>query len=126
MLKAINSDKAPAAIGPYVQAIVSGETIYCSGCLSMDAQGNFIPGDAAAQAQRALENLAHILEAAGASLQSVVKTTVFLTDMDDFAAVNAVYAQAFGDHRPARSCVAVAALPRGGNVEIEAIALAKA
>lgn len=124
-MKAISTDKAPPAIGPYVQAIVSGGMAYCSGCLAMNEKGDFLGGTATEQATKALENLSHVLLAAGSNMQLVTKTTVFLTDMADFAAVNEVYTKAFGAHRPARSCVAVAALPRNASVEIEAIAEVK-
>ena len=98
--------------------------LFCSGQLGLDpATKQLVAGDVAAQAQRALENLRAVLEAGGSSFAQVVKTTIFLIDMNDFAAVNAVYATFFPDHPPARSTVAVAALPLGGRVEIEAIAL---
>lgn len=116
------ADGAPPAVGPYSHAAVTKDTVYVSGCLALDAEGTFLGGDAAAQAKQALSNLGTVLAAAGLSPSDVAKTTVFLTDMGDFAAVNAVYADFFGDHKPARSCIAVAALPLGATVEVEAIA----
>ena len=120
----ISTDAAPAAIGPYSQAIILDGMIYCSGQVGLDpASGQLVEGDVQAQAQRALQNLSAVLEAAGSSLANVVKTTVFLTNMGNFAAMNEVYATFFGDEPPARSTVAVAELPKGAQVEIEAIAV---
>jgi 2-iminobutanoate/2-iminopropanoate deaminase len=114
---------APAAIGPYVQARREGDLVFCSGQIALDpASGQLVPGGVVAEARRVLENLRAVLGAAGGDLGSVVKTTVFLVDMADFAAVNEVYAAFFAAPYPARSTVAVAALPRGARVEIEAIA----
>jgi 2-iminobutanoate/2-iminopropanoate deaminase len=114
---------APKAIGPYSQAVVVGTLIYTAGQTPLDpATGEMVEGGIAEQTARALENIRAILEAGGAGMRQVVKTTVFLTDMADFGEMNAMYAAAFGDHRPARSTVAVKALPRGARVEIEAIA----
>jgi 2-iminobutanoate/2-iminopropanoate deaminase len=122
---AVSTDHASAAIGPYSQAIRAGGLLFCSGQLGLDASTKaLVPGDVAAQAQRALENVRAVLDAGGSSLEQVVKTTIFLVDMNDFAAVNAVYATFFPGTPPARSTVAVAALPLGGRVEVEAIALA--
>ena len=119
----VSTDSAPAAIGPYSQAIILDGMIYCSGQVGLDpASGQLVEGDVQAQAQRALQNLSAVLEAAGSSLANVVKTTVFLTNMGNFAAMNEVYATFFGDEPPARSTVAVAELPKGAQVEIEAIA----
>ena len=121
----IETSSAPAAIGPYSQAIAANGFIFCSGQLGIDPATGKIPGvGAGAQAEQALKNLAAVLLAAGSGMDKVVKTTVFLTDMNEFAAVNEVYANAFGTHKPARSCVEVAALPKGAKVEIEAMALA--
>jgi 2-iminobutanoate/2-iminopropanoate deaminase len=123
-VKRIETDRAPAAIGPYSQAMVHGDLVYTAGQIPLDPlSGEMTGGDVAAQSERALQNLAAILEAAGSSLQRVVKTTVFLIDMDDFAAMNEVYARHFGEHRPARSTVAAARLPRDARVEIEAVAV---
>ncbi|MGZ6339784.1 MAG: RidA family protein [Candidatus Limnocylindrales bacterium] len=119
---AVSSQAAPAAIGPYSQAIVSEGLVFCSGQLGLDpATGQLVDG-VEAQAERALRNLSAVLDAAGATLNDVVKTTVFLADLADFAAVNAVYARHVSDPPPARSTVQVGGLPRGGLVEIEAIA----
>lgn len=124
MKKVVSTTAAPAAIGPYSQAIVSGNTLYLSGQLGVvPSTGNLISADVKEQALQALENLKAVLAAAGAAPSQVCKTTVFLTDIEDFAAVNAVYAQVFGVEPPARSCVAVAALPKGARVEVEAIAV---
>jgi 2-iminobutanoate/2-iminopropanoate deaminase len=122
-LKRIATDRAPQAIGPYSQAIVVGKMIYTAGQSALDpATMEIIPGDVAAQTEQVLKNLQAILEAAGTSLQSVVKTTVFLSDMAHFGTMNEVYARHFGDHRPARSTVAAAGLPKNVDVEIEVIA----
>ena len=123
MMEAIRSNGAPAPIGPYSQAIRSGGDLYCSGQIALDPQtGDLIAGDVSEQTDRALRNLGAVLEAAGMDLGNVVKTTIFLVDMNDFAAVNAVYARYFERTKPARSTVAVAALPKGARVEIEALA----
>ena len=121
-LRTIQTDKAPAAIGPYSQGIVANGFLYTAGQIALDpASGQIVGGDVAAQAERVFANLAAILAEAGASWKDVVKTTVFLQDMSDFPRVNEVYARVMGDARPARSTVAVAGLPRGALVEIEAI-----
>jgi 2-iminobutanoate/2-iminopropanoate deaminase len=117
------TDKAPAPIGPYNQAIRAGDYLFCSGQIALDpVTGELVGSDAATQARQAMRNLGAVLEAAGARFDDVVKTTIFLLDMNDFAAVNAVYAESFGTLPPARSTVAVAALPKGGRVEVEAVA----
>jgi len=122
--KAVLSTNAPAPIGPYSQAIVAGNTIYCSGQLGLDpATMKLVDGDVAAQTQRALQNLSAVLEAGRSSTRLIVKTTIYLVDMNDFATVNGVYAAFFPHLPPARTTIAVAALPLGGRVEIEAIAL---
>ena len=114
---------APAPIGPYSQAIMTGSELFCSGQIALDPQtGELVGGDATAQTQRVIENLGAVLCAAGYSFADVVKTTIFLIDMNDFAAVNAVYEKYFDATKPARSTVAVAALPRGARVEIDCIA----
>ena len=120
--QAVSSSSAPAAIGPYSQAIVSGGTVYCSGQIGLDPATGELANGLEAQAERALRNLTAVLDAAGVTLADVVKTTIFLTDMGDFAAVNAIYASAMPDPPPARSTIAVAGLPKGALVEIEAIA----
>jgi 2-iminobutanoate/2-iminopropanoate deaminase len=118
----IDTEGAPQAIGPYSQAIVSGEWIFTSGQIPLDPQtGEMVEGDVRAQTERVLLNLEAILEAAGASLRDVVKTTVYLADLNDFSAMNEVYARFFTDP-PARSTVQVARLPRDARVEIEAVA----
>lgn len=123
MKEAILSKSAPAPIGPYSQAVRAGEWLFVSGSLGIDpATGAFVPGDAAAQARQALNNLVEVLKAAGASPDHVVKTTVFLASMDDFAKVNAVYGEVFTGTPPARSAVQAARLPKDALVEIEAMA----
>ncbi len=122
-LKFVRSNRAPAAIGPYSQAVVSGGLVFCSGQIPLDPEsGEIVPGGAKEQTDRVLTNLSAVLEEAGSSFAHVVKTTVFLTSMSDFSAMNEVYTRHFGDHRPARSTVEVAALPRGSLVEIECVA----
>ena len=115
----ISTPDAPAAIGPYAQAIQAGDVLYASGQLGLDPATGELPEGAAAQAHQALANIRAILDKVGFEKTDVVKTTVFLTDMGAFASVNEIYAAFFGEHRPARSCVEVAALPKGGLVEIE-------
>ncbi|MCS7061766.1 MAG: RidA family protein [Anaerolineae bacterium] len=124
MRTVIHTDSAPKAIGPYSQAIALDQLVFCSGQIPIDpATGNLIEGDIGAQTRRVLHNLSAVLEAAGSSLQHVVKTTVFLQSMNDFAAMNAVYAEFFADNPPARSTIEVSKLPKGALVEIEAIAV---
>jgi len=114
---------APAPIGPYNQAIRAGDLLFCSGQIALDvATGELVPGDVTAQTRQAMKNLGAVLAAAHATFAHVVKTTIFLVDMNDFAAVNAVYGEVFDVVAPARSTVAVAALPKGARVEIEAVA----
>src|SRR5260370_15010822 len=114
-LRSITSDKAPAAMGPYSQAIVAGDLVFCAGQLGLDpATRQIVSGDIRAQTARVLDNLAAVLAAAGSGLDRVTKTTVFLADMAEFAAMNEVYAEKFGTHRPARSTVEVAKLPGTG------------
>ena len=124
-LRIIATEGAPKAIGPYSQAIATGDLVFCAGQGALDpATGEPVgAGDVRAETERTLANLAAVLAAAGSDLLHVVKTTVFLIDMSDFAAMNEIYAKHFGAHRPARSTVAVAALPRGFRVEIECVAL---
>jgi 2-iminobutanoate/2-iminopropanoate deaminase len=120
----VNTNGAPAAIGPYSQAIASGQLVFASGQVAMEpASGQLVDGDVQVQTKRVLENLSAVLLAADSSLGQVVKTTVFLTTMDDFASMNEVYAGFFPSDPPARSTIAVAALPKGALVEIEAIAI---
>lgn len=121
--KAIHTDMAPAAIGPYSQAVVAGNFVFASGQLPIDpATGEFAPGGIQDQTRQSLTNAGHILQAAGTDLKHVVKTTVFLSDMSDFVAMNEVYSQFFEQPFPARSAVAVKELPKGALVEIEMIA----
>ena len=124
-LRSVTTDKAPPAMGPYSQAIVAGDLVFCAGQLGLDpATRQIVGGDIKSQTRRVLDNLEAVLQAAGSSLDRVVKTTVFLEDIAEFAAMNEVYAERFGSHRPARSTVQVAKLPgAGGRVEIECIAL---
>lgn len=122
MLKKISTNKAPAAIGPYSQAIVCGNMLFTSGQIPIDpATGEISGSDITAQAEQVMQNLAAVLEEAGATFQTAVKTTCFLADMGDFAAFNAVYAKYFTEN-PARSCVAVKTLPKNVLVEVEVIA----
>jgi 2-iminobutanoate/2-iminopropanoate deaminase len=122
-LTAVQTENAPAAIGPYSQATVANGFLFTAGQIALDpASGQIVPGDVVAQTDRVLANLKAILDAAGASWSDVVKTTVFLHDMNDFPRVNEAYARALGSARPARSTVQVSALPRGVLVEIDAIA----
>jgi 2-iminobutanoate/2-iminopropanoate deaminase len=120
--QAITTSGAPAALGPYSQAIVSGDLVFCAGQLGIDPATGDLADGVEAQAERALRNLAAVLDAAGCSFADVVKTTIFLADIGDFAAINAVYAKFTSDPAPARSTFAVGALPRGARIEIEAIA----
>lgn len=120
----VHTDSAPKAIGPYSQAIAAGGLLFASGQIPLvPSTGELLGGDIREQTHQVLRNLAAVLEASGASLSTVVKTTVFLADMGEFAAMNEVYAEHFGDHRPARSTVQAGALPRNVSVEIDAIAL---
>ena len=122
-LETVDTDRAPRAIGPYSQAVVVDGWVFCSGQIALDpADGELVDGEVSLQTERVMKNLAAVLQAGGASLATVVKTTVFLVDMADFAAMNEVYGRHFGDHRPARATVAVAGLPRGVRVEIECVA----
>ncbi|WP_298705355.1 RidA family protein [uncultured Campylobacter sp.] len=124
-MQIISTPDAAQAIGPYSQAIKAGGFIFTSGQIALKPDGEFVVGGVEAQSRQVLQNLAAILEEAGATLQDAVKTTIFLADIGDFAAVNEIYAAAFGAHKPARSTVQVAKLPKGALVEIEVIALAK-
>jgi 2-iminobutanoate/2-iminopropanoate deaminase len=124
--KVITSEKAPKAIGPYSVAMRTGDLVFTSGQLGLDPQtGSLVPGGIEAETRQALTNLQHVLADSGSGLDAVVKTTVFLKDMADFSKMNAVYAEFFTKNLPARSTVQVAALPKSGLVEIEAVAIAK-
>lgn len=123
-LDRVQTAAAPAAIGPYSQAIIANGLVFTAGQIPLDPDTmELVGGDVAAQTERVLQNLSAILESAGASLQSVVKTTVFLADMNDFGAMNEVYGRHFGEHRPARSTVQAGRLPKDVRVEIDAIAV---
>ncbi|MBQ4439618.1 MAG: RidA family protein [Kiritimatiellae bacterium] len=124
MAETIHSENAPKALGPYSQAVKAGNTIYCSGQIPINpATGAIEATTIEDQTRQSIANLSAVLAAAGASLANVVKTTVFIKDMNDFAALNGVYAEMFGDTKPARSCVEVARLPKDVKVEIECIAV---
>ncbi|WP_151409099.1 RidA family protein [Anaerococcus sp. Marseille-P9784] len=121
-MKEINTKKAPAAIGPYVQAISTDNLVFTSGQLPLNPETGELVTEIKSATKQALENIKAILEEAGTSMDKVIKCTVFLADINDFAAVNEVYGQYFTDHKPARSAIQVGALPKGGILEIEAIA----
>lgn len=123
MKQVISTDQAPAAIGPYSQAIEVNGVVYTSGIIPVVPATGEIPEGSPAQARQALENLAHLLEAAGTSMDHVVKTTVFIKEMNDFGAINEVYKEFFSKEYPARSCVEVARLPKDVLIEIEAVAV---
>ena len=123
-MKSVVTSNAPKAIGPYSQAVITGNLVFCSGQIPLDPETMEIVGDTITeQTNRVFLNLAGLLEAAGSGLQHVVKTTVYLKDMSEFAAMNEEYARHFGDHRPARAAVEVARLPKDVRIEIDAIAL---
>ncbi len=124
-MQRIQTDKAPAAIGPYSQAVKVGNMVYTSGQIPMTAEGELVSGDIHDQVRQILNNLEQVLEAAGSSLQQIIKTTIYLTDMDDFIAVNTVYGEYFSGSYPARTTVAVKTLPKNVDVEIDAIAIAE-
>ncbi|MCX6051966.1 MAG: RidA family protein [Campylobacterales bacterium] len=124
-MKFVQTNKAPSAIGPYSQAVVANGMVYTSGQIALTPEGVMLENDVRIQTTQVLKNLSAVLEEAGSSLASVIKTTIFLADMDDFAAVSELYAEAFGAHKPARSTVAVKTLPKNALVEIDAIALVK-
>ncbi len=122
-MKAVNTSSAPQAIGPYSQAIAANGFIFCSGQIALQPDGKFLEGNVAEQTKQVLENLRNVLEAGNSSMEKVVKTTIYLTSMDDFAEVNAVYTDFFGEHKPARATVEVSKLPKNALVEIEAMAV---
>lgn len=124
MKEIISTENAPSAIGPYSQAVKTGNMVFVSGQIPIDpATGEFVSNEVAEQTDQVLKNLSAVLEAAGSSLNNVVKTTVFLADMNDFAAMNEIYAEYFSDNKPARATVQAARLPRDARVEIECIAV---
>ncbi len=120
--KIIQTQKAPAAIGPYSQAVMTGELLFTSGQLGIDPVTNALPEGVEAQTRQSLQNIRAILEAAALDITDVIKTVVFIRNMADFSAVNEIYTSFFGDHKPARSCVEVSQLPKGGLIEIEVVA----
>jgi 2-iminobutanoate/2-iminopropanoate deaminase len=124
-MKFVQTNKAPAAIGPYSQAIVANGMVFTSGQIALTPEGVMLKNDVVVQTKQVLKNLTAVLEEAGSSLDAVIKTTIFLDSMDDFAVVNEIYAEAFGTHKPARSTVAVKTLPKNALVEIDAVALVK-
>ena len=124
-ISSVSTDKAPAAIGPYSQAIACGDLIFCSGQVALDpASGELLDGSVADQTRRAMDNLGAVLAAAGTAFSRVVKTTIYLADMNDFVAVNEVYAEYFEGDPPARATIGVSGLPKGARVEIDCIARA--
>ena len=124
-MKFVQTDKAPSAIGPYSQAVVANGMVYTSGQIALLADGSdeLLSKDVVTQSKQVLSNLSEVLKEAGSSMDQVVKTTIFLDSMDDFAVVNEIYAEAFGSHKPARATVAVKTLPKNALVEIDAVAL---
>jgi 2-iminobutanoate/2-iminopropanoate deaminase len=125
MKKIISTSEAPDAVGPYSQAVRVGSTIYCAGQIPLDPKsGQIVPGDIGSQTRRVLDNIAAVLRSEGLTFENVAKTTIFLTDLGDFQTVNEIYGSYFKNQPPARSTVQVSALPKGANVEIEAIAVA--
>lgn len=124
MKETISTENAPGAIGPYSQAVKTGNMVFCSGQIPIDpATGEFVSNDVAEQTRQVLKNLSAVLEAAGTDLSNVVKTTVFLADMNDFTAMNEIYTEFFSENKPARATVQAARLPRDARVEIECIAI---
>ena len=124
-MNVVATTKAPAAIGPYSQGIIVNGMFYSSGQIPLTATGELVEGDIVVQTHQVFANLKAVLEAAGSSLDQVVKTTVFMKDMNDFVAMNEVYASYFGEHKPARSAVEVARLPKDVKIEIEVLAIVK-
>ncbi len=124
--KAISTQKAPQAIGPYSQGMITGDMVYTSGQLGIDPEtGEIVNSSIQEEARQSLKNVEAVLKEAGVTLTDVVKTTVFVKDLNQFAEINEVYSEFFDSHKPARSCVEVARLPKDGNIEIEAIAVKK-
>ena len=124
-MKFVQTNKAPSAIGPYSQAVVTNGMVFTSGQIALTPEGIMLEDDVVVQTKQVLANLKAVLEEAGSSMNDVVKTTIFIVSMDDFVAVNKVYEEAFGSHKPARSTVAVKTLPKNALVEIEVVGLVK-
>ncbi len=124
-MKYVQTNKAPSAIGPYSQAVVANGMVFTSGQIALTPEGVMLENDVVVQTKQVLKNLQAVLEEAGSSMGDVIKTTIFLDSMDDFSVVNEIYAEAFGDHKPARATVAVKTLPKNALVEIDAVALVK-
>lgn len=124
-MKATFTDKAPAAIGPYSQGVIVNNLFFSSGQIPLTANGEMVSGDIEAQVHQVFKNIQAVLESAGASLDTVVKTTLYIKNMEDFPVINEIYASYFKDHRPARSCVEVARLPKDALIEMEVVALVK-
>lgn len=124
-MRKVATKNAPEAIGPYSQAIIAGDLVFCSGQIALRPDGTFFDGTITEQTTQVLQNLQEVLKAAGSSIENVVKTTCFLSDMDDFQAFNEVYGSVFGESKPARATIEVSKLPRDAKVEIEAVAALK-
>ena len=124
-MKLVQTDRAPSAIGPYSQAVVANGMVYTSGQIALTPEGVMLQDDVVIQTKQVLANLKAVLEAAGSSMNHVVKTTIFIDSMDDFGVINDIYEEAFGSHKPARATVAVKTLPKNALVEIDAVALVK-
>ncbi|MFT7003197.1 MAG: 2-iminobutanoate/2-iminopropanoate deaminase [Sulfurimonas sp.] len=124
-MKLVHTNKAPAAIGPYSQAVIANGMVYTSGQIALTSDGVMLENDVIVQTKQVLKNLKAVLEEAGSSMNDVVKTTIFIASMDHFAVVNGIYEVAFGSHKPARSTVAVKTLPKNALVEIDAIAIVR-
>ncbi|MDR2080545.1 MAG: RidA family protein [Campylobacteraceae bacterium] len=122
-MKIVSAKTAPEAIGPYSQAVIANGFIFTSGQIALTSDGKFLDEDIKVQTEQVLKNLSEILISGGSSLEKVVKTTIFLADINDFATVNEIYAKVFGRHKPARSTVGVKSLPKNAKVEIEAVAI---
>lgn len=124
-MKFVQTNKAPSAIGPYSQAVIANGIVYTSGQIALTPEGVMLEEHVVVQTKQVLKNLKAVLEEAGSSMDMVVKTTIFIASMDDFATINEIYEEAFGSHKPARSTVAVKTLPKNALVEIDAVALVK-
>ncbi len=124
-MKFVQTERAPSAIGPYSQAVVANGMVYTSGQIALTPEGIMLEEDVVIQTKQVLQNLKAVLEEAGSSMSQVVKTTIFIDSMDDFAVINEIYEEAFGSHKPARATVAVKTLPKNALVEIDAVAIVK-